>query len=94
MKLYNNEPLFAVDTEVQIGDVKVKGYLYLVHPLKTRAIAEARIKTELSHHFVRASERIMRRHGRNTARVAVAREMLMKVIYYILRDRRPFLKEE
>jgi len=28
MKLYNNEPLFIVDTEVQIGDITVKGYCY------------------------------------------------------------------
>jgi len=58
------------------------------------------IMIELSHHFIKASERmkdmyqrISRRHGKNTAKVAVAREML-KVIYYMLRDRRPFFREE
>jgi len=34
--------------------------------------------------------RISRSHGKNTARVAVAREML-KIIYYILREDRPFI---
>ncbi len=55
------------------------------------------ILIELSHHFINGSERmkkmysrISRSHGKNTARVAVAREML-KVIYYILRDGKPFM---
>ncbi|MFQ5962605.1 MAG: IS110 family transposase [Candidatus Methylomirabilales bacterium] len=54
------------------------------------------ILVELSHHFVTGStrleklyERVTRRHGKPTARVAVAREML-KIIYSMLRDRRPF----
>jgi transposase len=57
------------------------------------------ILIELSHHFINGSERmkkmylrITKTHGKNTARVAVAREML-KVIYYMLRDSRPFIKE-
>jgi len=57
------------------------------------------IMMELSYHFVKGSDkmaelyyRISRRHGKNTARVAVAREML-KVIYYMLRDRRPYIKD-
>jgi len=56
------------------------------------------ILIELSYHFVNGSERMRRiywrvrdRHGDNTARVAVAREML-KVIYYVLRDRSHILK--
>lgn len=55
------------------------------------------ILIELSHHFVNGSERmkkmysrITRSHGKNTARVAVAREML-KIIYYMLRDDKPFM---
>jgi len=57
------------------------------------------ILIELSHHFVDGSNRmnkmyirISKSHGKNTARVAVAREML-KVIYYMLRDKRPFIFE-
>lgn len=56
------------------------------------------ILIELSHHFINGSNRmkkmylrISKSHGKNTARVAVAREML-KVIYYMLRDNRPFIK--
>jgi len=55
------------------------------------------ILIELSHHFINGSERmkkmylrIAKSHGKNTARVAVAREML-KVMYHMLRDRRPFI---
>ena len=36
--------------------------------------------------------RISKSHSKSTARVAIAREML-KVIYYILRDKRPFRVE-
>jgi hypothetical protein len=36
--------------------------------------------------------RITRAHGKNTARVAVAREML-KIIYCMLRDDTPFVRE-
>jgi hypothetical protein len=36
--------------------------------------------------------RISYKHGKNTARVAVAREML-KIIYSMLVNNRPFLKE-
>jgi len=57
------------------------------------------ILIEVSKHFINSSERmrkiylrVARTHGKNTARVAVAREML-KVIYYLLRDNRPFIKE-
>jgi transposase len=57
------------------------------------------ILIELSHHFVRSSKRmeelyyrITKKHGKNTARVAVAREML-KIIYYMLRYNRVFRKE-
>jgi transposase len=57
------------------------------------------ILIELSYHFVNGSTRMRRiywrvrdRHGANTAKVAVAREML-KVIYYVLRDRRPYIKD-
>jgi len=57
------------------------------------------ILIELSHHFIKSSNRIerlykkiTRKHGRNTARVAVAREML-KIIYYMLRDKRAFIIE-
>jgi transposase len=57
------------------------------------------ILIELSHHFVNSSYRMKRMylrisksHGKNTARVAIARQML-KVIYYMLRDSRPFIKE-
>lgn len=57
------------------------------------------ILVEQSHHFMNGSEkmkkiylRISANHGKNTARVAVAREML-KVIYYILRDKSPFYQE-
>jgi transposase len=56
------------------------------------------ILVELSHHFVKSSprmemmfKRISITHGKNTARVAVAREML-KIIYYMLRDNRPFMR--
>jgi len=54
------------------------------------------ILIELAPHFVRGSEemkryfeRIARKHGVNTAKVAVARKML-KIIYYMLRDNRPY----
>ncbi len=57
------------------------------------------ILIEQSHHFTNGSDRlkkmylrIAKNHEKNTARVAVAREML-KVIYYMLRDSRPFIKE-
>ncbi len=57
------------------------------------------ILVELSQHFINSSERmkkiylsVSKTHGKNTARVAVAREML-KVIYYMLRDNRPFVKK-
>ena len=56
------------------------------------------ILIELSHHFARSCERLGRmyarishKHGKNTARVAVAREML-KIIYYMLRDNRAFVR--
>lgn len=56
------------------------------------------IMVELSHHFAKSSDRLMKMysritktHGKNTARVAVAREML-KIIYYMLRDNRSFIK--
>jgi transposase len=54
------------------------------------------ILVELSHNAVNGSVRfqkmylrVARRHGKNTARVAVAREML-KVIYYMLKNDEPF----
>jgi len=54
------------------------------------------ILVELSHHAANGSVRfqkmylrVARRHGKNTARVAVAREML-KVIYYMLKNNEPF----
>lgn len=57
------------------------------------------ILVELSHHFRGSSKRmealyyrVTRKHGKNTARVAVAREML-KIIYYMLRDNRAFRTE-
>lgn len=57
------------------------------------------ILIELSHHFVNSSNRlkkmysnISKSHGKNTARVAIAREML-KVIYYMLRENKPFKKD-
>lgn len=57
------------------------------------------ILVELSHHFskndgrlMRLYMRTMRRHGKNTARVAVAREML-KIMFYMLRDKRAFARE-
>lgn len=57
------------------------------------------ILIELSHHFIKGSKRmnkmylrISKTHGKNTARVAVAREIL-KVIYYMLRVKRPFRVE-
>lgn len=56
------------------------------------------ILIELSHHFINGSIRmkkmylrISKSHGKNTARVAVAKEML-KVIYYMLRDNKAFIK--
>jgi transposase len=56
------------------------------------------ILIELSHHFATSSTRLQRmyarishKHGKNTARVAVAREML-KIIYYMLRDNRAFIR--
>jgi len=55
------------------------------------------ILVELSHHFIKGSPRlkflyarIARSHGRNAARVAVAREML-KIMYVMLRDNRAFV---
>lgn len=55
------------------------------------------IMIELSHHFRNSCdrlnkmyERITKKHGKNTARVAVAREML-KIIFYMLRDNREFI---
>ena len=57
------------------------------------------ILVELSRHFVNGSKRmekmylrVSRSHGKNAARVSVAREML-KVIYYMLRDKRPYRAE-
>jgi transposase len=57
------------------------------------------ILIELSHHFATSSPRmkafygrIAYKHGKNTARVAVAREML-KIIYVMLTHKRPFLRE-
>jgi transposase len=56
------------------------------------------ILVELSYHFTRGSERLQnlykrvsKSHGKATARVAVAREML-KIIYYMLRDNRMFIR--
>lgn len=56
------------------------------------------ILIELSHHFAGSGERLQRmyvriahKQGKNTARVAVAREML-KIIYYMLRDNRAFVR--
>ena len=56
------------------------------------------ILVELSYHFTRGSERlnnlykrVTKNHGKATARVAVAREML-KIIYYMLRDNRAFIR--
>jgi hypothetical protein len=37
--------------------------------------------------------RISRSHGKNTARVVVARQML-KIIYYMLRDKRAFIGDK
>lgn len=55
------------------------------------------ILVELSYHFIQGSPRlkhlyarITKSHGRNTARVAVAREML-KIMYVMLRDNRAFV---
>lgn len=57
------------------------------------------ILVELSYHFINASGRMHKistrvgnKHGRNTARVAVAREML-KIIYLMLRDNRAFIRD-
>jgi len=57
------------------------------------------ILVELSHYFINGSRRmeklylrVSRSHGKNAARVSVAREML-KVIYYMLRDKRPYRAE-
>jgi len=57
------------------------------------------IMVERSQQFIAGSrrmeglyKRVRSRHGANTARVAVAREML-KVIYYMLRDERPFYED-
>ncbi len=54
---------------------------------------------EQSQHFARSCSRLERmytrigyKHGKNTARVAVAREML-KIIYSMLVNNRPFVKE-
>jgi transposase len=56
------------------------------------------ILVEPSYHFVRGSERlknlyqrVTKSHGKATARIAVAREML-KIIYYMLRDNRAFIR--
>ena len=56
------------------------------------------ILIELSHHFAGSSPRmkalygrVAYKHGKNTARVAVAREML-KIIYSMLTKRRAFIK--
>ena len=57
------------------------------------------ILIELSQHFSKSYNRLERmyariayKHGKNTARVAVAREML-KIIYSMLTHNRPFVKE-
>lgn len=57
------------------------------------------IMIELSCHFTNSCprlndmyQRISKKHGKSTARVAVAREML-KIIFYMLRDRREFVKD-
>lgn len=57
------------------------------------------ILIELSQHFTKSCGRLERmykrisyKHGKNTARVAVAREML-KIIYSMLTHNRPFVKE-
>jgi hypothetical protein len=54
---------------------------------------------EQSQHFAKSCDRLERmyarityKHGKNTARVAVAREML-RIIYSMLVNNRPFLKE-
>ena len=51
-------------------------------------------------HFIRASdkaqrqfERIKQRKGHNTAKVALARDML-KIIYHVLKERRPFYPDK
>jgi transposase len=56
------------------------------------------ILIELSHHFEISSTRLQRmyaritnKHGKNTAQVAVAREIL-KIIYDMLRDNRAFIR--
>lgn len=56
------------------------------------------ILVETSKHYVKGSPRLKRlydrtvhRHGKNTARVAIAREML-KIIYRMLRDQRAFIR--
>jgi transposase len=56
------------------------------------------ILIELSHHFVKGSDRlhqmyarISSKHGRNVARVAIAREML-KIIYCMLRENGAFVR--
>jgi len=57
------------------------------------------ILIELSHHFINSSPRmkglygrVAYKHGKNTARVAVAREML-KIIYAMLMQKRPYRRE-
>ena len=57
------------------------------------------IMIEQSQHFAKSCDRLERmyarianKHGKNTARVAVAREML-KIIYSMLVHNRPFMKE-
>lgn len=57
------------------------------------------ILIELSHHFINSSPRmkglygrVAYKHGKNTARVAIAREML-KIIYAMLTRERPFMRE-
>jgi len=56
------------------------------------------ILVETSKHYVKSCPRLKRlydsvthRHGKNTARVAIAREML-KIIYCMLRDQRAFVR--
>lgn len=57
------------------------------------------ILLENVYHFIKASEkakekfqRIKQRKGHNTAKVALARDML-KIIYHVLKERRPFYPE-
>jgi cell division protein FtsB len=72
---------------------------FLFNPQSARGSRWLRwILIELSQHFINGSERlkkmylrISKTYGKKTAKVAVARQML-KVIYYMLRDRKPFIK--